>query len=93
MEDLIFLIVLLPFIAFVVLKSIALIPQGEAAVIERLGSYTRSVSGGITLLIPFIDRVRARVDTRERVVSLRPASRHYSGQPDRRDRYRRDLPN
>lgn len=72
MEGLIFLIVLLAFIAFVVLKSIALIPQGEAAVIERLGSYTRSVSGGITLLIPFIDRVRARVDTRERVVSFDP---------------------
>lgn len=72
MTGLIFLIVLLVFVAVVVIKSIALIPQGEAAVIERLGSYTRTVSGGLTLLVPFIDRVRARVDTRERVVSFPP---------------------
>ena len=72
MSGMIFLLVLLAFIALVVVKSIALIPQGEAAVIERLGSYTRSVSGGITILVPFIDRVRARVDTRERVVSFPP---------------------
>ena len=72
MSGMIFLLVLLAFIALVVVKSIALIPQGEAAVIERLGSYTRSVSGGITVLVPFIDRVRARVDTRERVVSFPP---------------------
>lgn len=65
-------LVLLAFVALVVLKSIALIPQGEAAVIERLGKYTRTVSGGITLLVPFIDRVRERVDTRERVVSFPP---------------------
>lgn len=56
----------------VLLASVKLIPQGESAVIERLGSYTRTVSGGLTLLVPFIDRVRARVDTRERVVSFPP---------------------
>ncbi|WP_394280992.1 SPFH domain-containing protein [Corynebacterium sp.] len=66
------IILILILIAAVVFKSIALIPQGEAAVIERLGSYTRTVSGGLTLLVPFIDRVRARVDTRERVVSFPP---------------------
>ena len=68
----IFLLVLLIFVVITVIKTIVLIPQGEAAVIERLGSYTRTVSGGITLLVPFIDRVRARVDTRERVVSFPP---------------------
>lgn len=56
----------------VVLKSVALIPQGEAAVIERLGRFTRTVSGGLTFLVPFIDRVRDRVDTREQVVSFPP---------------------
>ena len=68
----IFLVVLFIFIISVIFRAIALIPQGEAAVIERLGRYTRTVSGGITLLIPFIDRVRERVDTRERVVSFPP---------------------
>lgn len=72
MTSLIFLMILVLFVATVVIKSIALIPQGEAAVIERLGRYTRTVSGGLTFLIPFVDRVRAKVDTRERVVSFPP---------------------
>ncbi|WP_444861397.1 SPFH domain-containing protein [Corynebacterium kozikiae] len=70
--ELIFVAVLLLFALVVVARSIVLVPQGEAAVIERLGSYTRTISGGISLLVPFVDRVRARVDTRERVVSFPP---------------------
>lgn len=64
------LLVLLVVVTLV--KSVALIPQAEAAVIERLGRYTRTVSGQLTLLLPFIDRIRARVDIRERVVSFPP---------------------
>ncbi|MFW0785663.1 SPFH domain-containing protein [Gordonia sp. CPCC 206044] len=59
-------------VVVVLVKSVALIPQAEAAVIERLGRYTRTVSGQLTLLLPFIDRIRARVDIRERVVSFPP---------------------
>src|ERR1700742_4711351 len=64
--------VLVVFAIIVVAKSVALIPQAEAAVIERLGRYSRTISGQLTLLIPFIDRVRARVDLRERVGSFPP---------------------
>ncbi|MDQ2635321.1 MAG: SPFH/Band 7/PHB domain protein [Actinomycetota bacterium] len=69
---LILLAVLVVFAAIVVAKSVALIPQAEAAVIERLGRYSRTVSGQLTLLVPFVDRIRARVDLRERVVSFPP---------------------
>ncbi|ORB72166.1 SPFH domain-containing protein [Mycobacterium scrofulaceum] len=69
---LVLLVVLVIFAIVVVAKSVALIPQAEAAVIERLGRYSRTVSGQLTLLVPFIDRVRARVDLRERVVSFPP---------------------
>ncbi|WP_019971252.1 SPFH domain-containing protein [Mycobacterium sp. 141] len=69
---LVFLVVLVIFAIIVVAKSVALIPQAEAAVIERLGRYSRTVSGQLTLLVPFIDRIRARVDLRERVVSFPP---------------------
>lgn len=68
----ILLIILVILVAVALFKSVALIPQGEAAVIERLGRYTRTVSGGLTILVPFIDRVRDRVDTREQVVSFPP---------------------
>jgi len=59
-------------VVVVVARSIALVPQGTAAVVERLGRYTRTVEGGITLLVPFVDRIRAKIDTRERVVSFPP---------------------
>src|ERR1700689_255386 len=64
--------VLVVFAIIVVAKSVTLIPQAEAAVIGRLGSSSRTISGQLPLLIPFIDRVRARVDLRERVVSFPP---------------------
>jgi regulator of protease activity HflC (stomatin/prohibitin superfamily) len=64
--------VLVVFAIIVVAKSVTLVPQAEAAVIERLGRYSRTISGQLTLLVPFIDRVRARIDLRERVVSFPP---------------------
>lgn len=69
---LILLLILVAFAIVVVVKSVALIPQAEAAVIERLGRYSKTVSGQLTLLLPFIDKIRARVDLRERVVSFPP---------------------
>jgi regulator of protease activity HflC (stomatin/prohibitin superfamily) len=69
---LVLLAVLVILAIIIVAKSVALIPQAEAAVIERLGRYSRTASGQLTLLVPFIDRIRARVDLRERVVSFAP---------------------
>ncbi|WP_024805238.1 SPFH domain-containing protein [Nocardia sp. BMG51109] len=72
MAVLIVAIVLVVLVVVVVFKSIALVPQAEAAVIERLGRYSRTVSGQLTFLVPFADRIRAKVDLRERVVSFPP---------------------
>lgn len=33
------------FFAIVIAKSIVIIPQGEAAVVERLGRYTKTIGG------------------------------------------------
>lgn len=64
--------VLVLLVALLVTKAIVLVPQGEAAIIERLGRYTRTLSGGLSFVIPFIDRVREKVDTRERMVTFPP---------------------
>ncbi|MGZ8802610.1 MAG: SPFH domain-containing protein [Mycobacterium sp.] len=72
MAGLVLLAVLVVFAVIVVAKSVALVPQAEAAVIERLGRYSKTVSGQLTLLLPFVDKIRARVDLRERVVSFPP---------------------
>ncbi|AMY25239.1 Modulator of FtsH protease HflK [Rhodococcoides fascians] len=71
-EALIALAVIVAFVAVLMAKSISIVPQAEAAVIERLGRYTRTVSGQLTFLVPFVDRIRAKVDLRERVVSFPP---------------------
>ena len=54
------------------LKSVLVIPQATAAVIERLGRFRAVAPPGLNVLVPFFDRVRARIDLREQVVSFPP---------------------
>ncbi|MFZ9751663.1 MAG: SPFH domain-containing protein, partial [Candidatus Nanopelagicales bacterium] len=48
------------------------IPQASAGIVERLGRYHRTLGAGLTIIIPFIDRLRPLIDLRERVVSFPP---------------------
>src|SRR5436309_15364437 len=69
------LIVLLV-IAFLVLlvigRTVRIIPQARAAVVERLGRFSRTLEPGLAVVIPFVDRVRPLIDLREQVVSFPP---------------------
>jgi regulator of protease activity HflC (stomatin/prohibitin superfamily) len=53
-------------------RTVRIVPQARAHVVERLGSYSRTLDAGLNTIVPFIDRVRARVDLREQVVSFAP---------------------
>lgn len=53
-------------------KAIMVVPQAQSAVIERLGRFRTVASPGLTFLVPFLDKVRARIDLREQVVSFPP---------------------
>lgn len=66
------LIVVAIFVIVVLFRSIRIIPQAYAGVVERLGRYQRTLSPGLNLLVPFIDRLRPLVDMREQVVSFPP---------------------
>jgi regulator of protease activity HflC (stomatin/prohibitin superfamily) len=55
-----------------VFRSIRIVPQARAGVVERLGRYQRTLDPGLALLVPFIDRVRPLIDLREQVVSFPP---------------------
>ncbi len=73
MDPIVIVIIVVVLLAVVlVAKSLALVPQAEAAVVERLGRYQRTVSGELAFLVPFVDKIRAKVDLRERVVSFPP---------------------
>lgn len=69
---LIALLVVALFVLVVVLRSVRIVPQARAAVVERLGRYTRTATPGINFLVPFVDRMRPLLDLREQVVSFPP---------------------
>jgi len=59
--------------AFLVLaKTIRIIPQARAGIVERFGKYRATLSPGLNVVTPFIDRVRYVIDMREQVVSFPP---------------------
>lgn len=45
----------------VVVRGLRIVKQSEALVIERLGRYRTTMTAGINILIPFVDRPRASV--------------------------------
>lgn len=60
------------FVVIALFRSVRIVPQTVAVIVERLGRYSRTLDAGLHLLIPFVDRVRAGVDLREQVVSFPP---------------------
>ena len=69
------LIVSLIVAAFVLLtlaRTVRIVPQARAGVVERLGRYSRTLSPGLAIVVPFVDRIRDMIDLREQVVSFDP---------------------
>src|ERR1700682_6145226 len=75
------------FIAIVLLviaiKTIRIVPQATVMLVERLGRFDKIASGGLNILIPFLDRPRAvywtnmrpgltSIDLREQYIDLPP---------------------
>jgi regulator of protease activity HflC (stomatin/prohibitin superfamily) len=69
---LIVLLVLAGLVLVTLARTIRIVPQARAGVVERLGRYSRTLTPGLTIVVPFIDRVREMVDLREQVVSFPP---------------------
>jgi regulator of protease activity HflC (stomatin/prohibitin superfamily) len=65
-------IVIAAVVVFTLLRSIRIVPQARAGVVERLGRYDRTLEAGLRILVPFIDRIRHMADLREQVVSFPP---------------------
>jgi regulator of protease activity HflC (stomatin/prohibitin superfamily) len=64
--------VLALFVVVVLAKTIRIIPQARTAVVERLGRYSRTLTPGLAIVVPFVDRVLPMIDMREQVVSFDP---------------------
>jgi regulator of protease activity HflC (stomatin/prohibitin superfamily) len=53
-------------------KTVRIVPQAFAGVVERFGKYHATLPAGLNMVVPFIDNVRYMIDLRENVVSFPP---------------------
>jgi regulator of protease activity HflC (stomatin/prohibitin superfamily) len=69
-------LVIVAIIALMVLitlaRTVRIVPQARAGVVERLGRYQRTLDAGLAVLVPFVDKLRPLIDLREQVVSFPP---------------------
>jgi regulator of protease activity HflC (stomatin/prohibitin superfamily) len=72
MVPLIIILVVALLVLTTLARTIRIVPQARAGVIERLGRYNRTLSPGLAIVVPFIDRLRPLIDLREQVVSFQP---------------------
>jgi regulator of protease activity HflC (stomatin/prohibitin superfamily) len=69
---LVVLILVVLFAVVVMAKTIRIVPQARAGVVERFGKYKGTLTAGLNIVVPFVDRVRYMIDLREQVVSFPP---------------------
>ena len=60
------------FVLLALARTVRIVPQARAGVVERLGRYQRTLLPGLALVVPFVDRLRPLIDLREQVVSFPP---------------------
>jgi regulator of protease activity HflC (stomatin/prohibitin superfamily) len=59
-------------VLFILARTIRIVPQARAGIVERLGRYSRTLDAGLAIIVPFVDRLRPLIDLRETVVSFPP---------------------
>jgi regulator of protease activity HflC (stomatin/prohibitin superfamily) len=68
----ILLVVLVILVVLAIVRSVRIIPQATAGIVERFGRYHRTLNAGLNVVTPFVDRLRPLIDLREQVVSFPP---------------------
>jgi regulator of protease activity HflC (stomatin/prohibitin superfamily) len=55
-------------------RGVKIVPQSDVWVVERLGRFNRTIDGGLHLIIPFVDSLRAKLTTREQIIDIQRQS-------------------
>ncbi len=63
-------IVLVVLALIVVMSGVKTVPQGFQWTVERFGRYTRTLTPGLNLIVPFIDRIGKKVNVMEQVLDV-----------------------
>lgn len=67
-----FLIILLILIVFIASQTIKIVRQSEVYIIERLGRFHKVAEAGLTIIVPFIDKVRSVVSLKQQTMDIPP---------------------
>jgi regulator of protease activity HflC (stomatin/prohibitin superfamily) len=59
-------------VVLVLIRSVRIVPQATAGIVERFGRYHRTLYAGLNVITPFTDRLLPLIDLREQVVSFPP---------------------
>src|SRR6478752_1387022 len=60
------------FVLVMLARTVRIIPQARAGILERFGKYKETLPAGLNVVVPFVDRLRYMIDLREQVVSFPP---------------------
>ena len=66
------LILVVLFVIVMLARTVRIIPQARAGIVERFGKYKETLPAGLNIVVPFVDKVRYLIDLREQVVSFPP---------------------
>src|SRR3954463_5331580 len=65
-------LLLVLFVVIVLARTVRIVPQARAGIVERFGKYRATLPAGLTLVVPSAARFRYMIDLREQVVSFPP---------------------
>jgi regulator of protease activity HflC (stomatin/prohibitin superfamily) len=57
-------------VIFVIAKTAVVVPQQSAFVVERLGKFSRTLSAGFHILVPFVERIAYRHTMKEQAIDI-----------------------
>jgi regulator of protease activity HflC (stomatin/prohibitin superfamily) len=63
-------IAILVFVLVTVWKGVRIVPQGEEWIVERLGKFNATLTPGLTIIIPYIDKVAYKVVTKDIILDV-----------------------
>ena len=58
----------------IIKKGIKIVPQSEVYVVERFGKYFRTLNAGLSIIVPFLDKVQHKISILERQISQQKIS-------------------
>jgi len=70
MVETILAVAVLAFVFVTLWKGVRIVPQGEEWIVERLGKFNATLSPGLTIIIPYLDKVAYKVITKDIILDI-----------------------